>query len=318
MREDVDAEVPPCTASRWPSRADEPAPYAITGTRWSHAAMATNEGDVLRALADHRPPRAAVRRTATRRGRAARAPRATWMKLPLKARTQRVARMAAGMRRGRTVMEKSTALFIGGSGWAFRVYAHGRTPCAGRRRGVQSYTPGPYNRLNTDRDPHRRRRQSATGLGDGTRVPKSHARVGAMGDVDEAQLAPRRAAGRAAARRFPRELLVTIQHELFNLGGELSVPGYSLLKDDAVAAPCTPRCWRTTTQSAAAPGGVHPAGKVTRSASPAHVARAVVLARGTRGRHAGRQRTDQRRAAAVPQSPVRPAVRAGARASQSR
>jgi cob(I)alamin adenosyltransferase len=32
-----------------------------------------------------------------------------------------------------------------------------------------------------------------------------------------------------------RELLLTVQHELFNLGGELSIPGYELLKDDAVA-----------------------------------------------------------------------------------
>ena len=32
-----------------------------------------------------------------------------------------------------------------------------------------------------------------------------------------------------------RELLVVIQHELFNLGGELSIPGYELLKADAVA-----------------------------------------------------------------------------------
>jgi cob(I)alamin adenosyltransferase len=31
-----------------------------------------------------------------------------------------------------------------------------------------------------------------------------------------------------------RELLVTIQHELFNLGGELSIPGFELLKADAV------------------------------------------------------------------------------------
>ena len=31
-----------------------------------------------------------------------------------------------------------------------------------------------------------------------------------------------------------RDLLVTIQHELFNLGGELSIPGYELLKTDAV------------------------------------------------------------------------------------
>ena len=32
-----------------------------------------------------------------------------------------------------------------------------------------------------------------------------------------------------------RELLSVIQHELFNLGGELSIPGYELLKSEAVA-----------------------------------------------------------------------------------
>jgi cob(I)alamin adenosyltransferase len=72
-----------------------------------------------------------------------------------------------------------------------------------------------------------------TGLGDGQRVPKSHLRIAAMGDVDElnSQL------GVLLAEPLPadvRELLVTIQHELFNLGGELSIPGYELLKVDAV------------------------------------------------------------------------------------
>jgi cob(I)alamin adenosyltransferase len=72
-----------------------------------------------------------------------------------------------------------------------------------------------------------------TGLGDGQRVPKSHARIAAMGDVDElnSQL------GVLLAEPLPadvRELLVTVQHELFNLGGELSIPGYELLKADAV------------------------------------------------------------------------------------
>src|SRR5207344_2845994 len=72
-----------------------------------------------------------------------------------------------------------------------------------------------------------------TGLGDGTRVPKDHLRVQAMGDVDElnSQL------GVLLAEPLPddvRELLVVIQHELFNLGGELSIPGYELLKADAV------------------------------------------------------------------------------------
>ena len=72
-----------------------------------------------------------------------------------------------------------------------------------------------------------------TGLGDGTRVPKDHLRVQAMGDVDElnSQI------GVLLAEPLPddvRELLVTIQHELFNLGGELCMPGYSLLKEAAV------------------------------------------------------------------------------------
>src|SRR5689334_1819713 len=73
-----------------------------------------------------------------------------------------------------------------------------------------------------------------TGLGDGSRVSKDHARVAAMGDVDElnSQI------GLLLTEALPddvRELLLTVQHELFNLGGELSIPGYELLKDDAVA-----------------------------------------------------------------------------------
>lgn len=72
-----------------------------------------------------------------------------------------------------------------------------------------------------------------TGLGDGQRVPKDHQRVEAMGDVDElnSQL------GVLLAEPLPddiRELLVVIQHELFNLGGELSIPGFELLKEEAV------------------------------------------------------------------------------------
>jgi cob(I)alamin adenosyltransferase len=73
----------------------------------------------------------------------------------------------------------------------------------------------------------------STGLGDGTRVPKDHLRVSAMGDVDELNSS----LGVLLAEPLPddvRELLVVIQHELFNLGGELSIPGYELLKAGAV------------------------------------------------------------------------------------
>jgi cob(I)alamin adenosyltransferase len=73
----------------------------------------------------------------------------------------------------------------------------------------------------------------STGLGDGTRVGKDHLRVHAMGDVDELNSH----LGVLLAEPLPddvRELLVTVQHELFNLGGELSIPGYELVKADAV------------------------------------------------------------------------------------
>ncbi len=73
----------------------------------------------------------------------------------------------------------------------------------------------------------------STGLGDGTRVAKDHLRVQAMGDVDELNSG----LGVLLCEPLPddvRELLVVIQHELFNLGGELSIPGYTLLKAEAV------------------------------------------------------------------------------------
>ena len=74
----------------------------------------------------------------------------------------------------------------------------------------------------------------STGLGDGTRVPKDHLRVQALGDVDELNSS----IGVLLAEPLPpdvRKLLGAIQHELFNLGGELSIPGYELLKAEAVA-----------------------------------------------------------------------------------
>ncbi len=73
-----------------------------------------------------------------------------------------------------------------------------------------------------------------TGLGDGSRVGKNHLRIAALGDADELNSH----LGVLLAEPLPddvRELLVVIQHELFNLGGELSIPGYELLKSEAVA-----------------------------------------------------------------------------------
>jgi cob(I)alamin adenosyltransferase len=75
----------------------------------------------------------------------------------------------------------------------------------------------------------------STGLGDNTRVPKDSLRVHAMGDVDELNSH----IGLLLCEALPdgvRVLLVEIQHQLFNLGGELSIPGFELLKPEAVLA----------------------------------------------------------------------------------
>ncbi len=74
-----------------------------------------------------------------------------------------------------------------------------------------------------------------TGLGDNTRVSKDHLRVHAMGDVDElnSNIGVLLCEDMAAD---VRALLVEVQHQLFNLGGELSIPGFELLKPEAVIA----------------------------------------------------------------------------------
>jgi cob(I)alamin adenosyltransferase len=110
-----------------------------------------------------------------------------------------------------------------------------------------------------------------TGLGDGSRVPKDHLRVQAMGEVDELNST----LGVLLAEPLPadvRELLVTVQHELFNLGGELSIPGYELLKAQAVArldeALAHYNAHLPRLKEFILPGG-------TRSAALAHVSRTV-------------------------------------------
>src|SRR5689334_12412216 len=70
-----------------------------------------------------------------------------------------------------------------------------------------------------------------TGLTGGERVPKTHARVQAMGDVDELNSQ----VGVLLACKLPKSLgttLTRIQHELFNLGGELSMPGSKLVTEE--------------------------------------------------------------------------------------
>ncbi|WP_326541847.1 cob(I)yrinic acid a,c-diamide adenosyltransferase [Pseudorhodoferax sp.] len=72
-----------------------------------------------------------------------------------------------------------------------------------------------------------------TGLGDNTRVGKDSLRITAIGEVDELNSH----LGLLLCELLPeavRDLLVDVQHQLFNLGGELSIPGYELLKAEAV------------------------------------------------------------------------------------
>ena len=73
-----------------------------------------------------------------------------------------------------------------------------------------------------------------TGLGNNTRVSKASGRPHAMGDVDELNSH----IGLLLCEPLPadiRQLLTDIQQQLFNLGGEISIPGFELLKDEALA-----------------------------------------------------------------------------------
>ena len=72
-----------------------------------------------------------------------------------------------------------------------------------------------------------------TGLGNNQRVSKNSLRVHAMGEVDELNSH----IGVLLCEDMPvgvRDLLVEVQHQLFNLGGELSIPGFELLKAEAL------------------------------------------------------------------------------------
>jgi cob(I)alamin adenosyltransferase len=65
-----------------------------------------------------------------------------------------------------------------------------------------------------------------TGLGDGSRVPKNSVRIVALGDVDELNSS----IGLLLSDPLPqdvREALVAVQHDLFDLGGEIAVPGHT-------------------------------------------------------------------------------------------
>jgi cob(I)alamin adenosyltransferase len=110
-----------------------------------------------------------------------------------------------------------------------------------------------------------------TGLGDGSRVAKDSPRIAAIGAVDELNST----IGVLLAEALPApiaECLTSVQHDLFDLGGELSIPGYAAVGNEHVArieadverfnADLTPL------KEFILPGG-------TRAAALAHVARTV-------------------------------------------
>lgn len=110
-----------------------------------------------------------------------------------------------------------------------------------------------------------------TGLGDGSRTRKDALRVAVMGDVDELNSH----LGVLLAETLPDELrqqLVAIQHDLFDLGGELCIPGHTMLHAERVAALDellqTLNAGLTPLKEFILPGG-------TRAAALAHVARTV-------------------------------------------
>ena len=73
-----------------------------------------------------------------------------------------------------------------------------------------------------------------TGLGDGSRVRKSSARVKAIGDIDELNSWVGLLRSHLSDSDELQPLLNQVQHDLFDLGGELSVPGYLALSQDLV------------------------------------------------------------------------------------
>ena len=73
-----------------------------------------------------------------------------------------------------------------------------------------------------------------TGLGDGSRVPKDSPRIDAIGEIDELNSS----LGVMLAEQLPDEIrnaLVMVQHDLFDLGGEVCIPGSSVIGETHVS-----------------------------------------------------------------------------------
>jgi len=74
-----------------------------------------------------------------------------------------------------------------------------------------------------------------TGLGDGSRVNKDSLRVDAMGDVDELNAVIGILLTEPLAKEVA-EVLTRIQHDLFDLGGEVCIPGHAMVKPERITA----------------------------------------------------------------------------------
>ena len=76
--------------------------------------------------------------------------------------------------------------------------------------------------------------KGTTGLGDGTRVEKDHLRVEAYGTVDELNSTVAMILCEDQVPNAMRDMLLEIQHDLFDLGSELCVPSYTAIKQEHI------------------------------------------------------------------------------------
>ncbi|HKO87324.1 MAG TPA: cob(I)yrinic acid a,c-diamide adenosyltransferase [Burkholderiales bacterium] len=110
-----------------------------------------------------------------------------------------------------------------------------------------------------------------TGLGDGTRLSKDHPRIVALGDLDELNSC----LGVLASEDLHSDMqsaLIQIQNDLFDLGGEISIPGHRMLQDSQVE---TLESWITRDNAALPPltEFILPGG--SKAAAYAHLARTI-------------------------------------------
>ena len=154
-----------------------------------------------------------------------------------------------------------------------------------------------------------------TGLGDGSRVRKDHARVEAYGTVDEANSAIGMV---LAVPGLPPEVsrcLTEIQHDLFDLGGELCIPGTQVIKAERITE-LEQVLDRFNDPLPALKDFILPGGGP--AAAACHLARTIVRRAERRVWTLAEVGEGQRRGAALSQPPLGPAVRDRARAGAAR